>query len=110
MNCEMLSDITSQRLGNICYRNNGSRLCDNGETQLFDEVFPSRYTKNYLKRVTGRLQISEEERKEQPVSIRLPDRAERAELRRANRPRISSRIQETTDLQVLSCGGLYIVL
>jgi hypothetical protein len=34
------------------------------------------------------------------VSIRLPDRAEKAEPRKSNRPRISSRIQETTDFQV----------
>jgi hypothetical protein len=48
--------IASQRLGDSCYRNNESRLRDNGKTQLFDEVISSRHEKNYLKRVTGRLQ------------------------------------------------------
>jgi hypothetical protein len=32
------------------------------KTELFDEVFPSRYGKNYLEGVTGRLQTSEEKR------------------------------------------------
>jgi hypothetical protein len=56
------------------------------------------------------VRISLRDRTGRSVKIRLPDRAERAELRRAKRPRISSRIQETTDLQMLSCGRLHFML
>jgi hypothetical protein len=44
---------------NLCCSKNESRL-RNEEIQLFDEVFSSRYAKDYLKRITGRLQTSEE--------------------------------------------------
>jgi hypothetical protein len=49
------TSIASQRLGKYCYRNE-SRLRDNGENQLFNEVFSRLYAKNYLKWIAGRLQ------------------------------------------------------
>jgi hypothetical protein len=53
------ASIASQRLGErLLSQQRENRLQDNEETQLFDEVFSSRYAKNYLKIVTGRLQTS----------------------------------------------------
>jgi hypothetical protein len=43
------------------------------ETKLFNEMLPGRYVKNYLKKVTGRLQTSKKERTGE-VRIRLRDR------------------------------------